>query len=40
VGGTVRRGRCQSRDAAPPTPIRLARRALEGGRLHPRSAFS
>jgi hypothetical protein len=39
VGGTVRRGRCQSRDAAPPTPVWLTRRALEGGRLHPRFAF-
>jgi hypothetical protein len=25
VGGTVRRGRCQSRDTAPPTPVRLTR---------------
>jgi hypothetical protein len=25
VGGTVRRGRCQSRDAAPPAPVRLTR---------------
>jgi hypothetical protein len=39
VGGTVRRGRCQSRDAAPPAPVRLTRRALEGGRSHPRFAF-
>jgi hypothetical protein len=39
VGGTVRRGRCQSRDAAPPAPVRLTRRALEGGRPHPRFAF-
>jgi hypothetical protein len=37
--GTVRRGRCQPRDAAPPTPVRLTCRALEGGRPHPRSAF-
>jgi hypothetical protein len=29
--GTVRRGRCQPRDVAPPTPVRLTRRALEGG---------
>jgi hypothetical protein len=29
--GTVRRGQRQSRDAAPPTPVRLTRRALEGG---------
>jgi hypothetical protein len=39
VGGTVRRGRCQSRDAAPPAPVRPTRRALEGGRPHPRLAF-
>jgi hypothetical protein len=39
VGGTVRRGRCQSRVAAPPAPVRLTRRALEGGWPHPRSAF-
>jgi hypothetical protein len=32
VGGTVRRGRRQSREAAPPAPVRLTRRALEGGR--------
>jgi hypothetical protein len=37
--GTVRRGRCQPRDAAPPTPVWLTRQALEGGRPHPRSAF-
>jgi hypothetical protein len=30
-GGTVRCGRCQSRDAVPPAPVRLTRRALEGG---------
>jgi hypothetical protein len=29
--GTVRRGQCYPRDAAPPTPVRLTRRALEGG---------
>jgi hypothetical protein len=29
--GTVRHGRCQPRDAAPPTPVRLTCRALEGG---------
>jgi hypothetical protein len=28
---TVRHGRCQPRDAAPPTPVRLTCRALEGG---------
>jgi hypothetical protein len=37
--GTVRRGRCQPRDAAPPTPVRLTCRALEGGRPDPRNAF-
>jgi hypothetical protein len=37
--GTVRHGRCQPRDAAPPTPVRLTCRALEGGRPHPRNAF-
>jgi hypothetical protein len=35
VGGTVLRGRRQSRDAAPPTPVRLTRRALEGGPAAP-----
>jgi hypothetical protein len=30
-GGTVRRGRCQSRDAVLPALVRLTRRALEGG---------
>jgi hypothetical protein len=39
VGGTVRRGRCQSRDAAPPTPVRLTRRALEGGPAAPSICF-
>jgi hypothetical protein len=39
VGGTVRRGRCQSRDAAPPTPVRLTRRALEGGPAAPSTRF-
>jgi hypothetical protein len=39
VGSTVPRGRCQSRDAAPPASVRLTRRALEGGRPHPRLAF-
>jgi hypothetical protein len=37
--GTVRHGRCQPRDAAPPTPVWLTCRALEGGRPHPRNAF-
>jgi hypothetical protein len=39
VGGTVRRGRCQSRDVAPPTPVRLTRRALEGGPAAPSTCF-
>jgi hypothetical protein len=39
VGGTVRHGRCQSRDAAPPTPVRLTRRALEGGPATPSTRF-
>jgi hypothetical protein len=37
--GTVRRGRCQSRDAAPPTLVRLTRRALEGGPAAPSIYF-
>jgi hypothetical protein len=37
--GTVRRGQCQSRDAAPPTPVRLTRRALEGGLAAPSIYF-
>jgi hypothetical protein len=37
--GTVRRGRCQSRDAAPPTSVRLTRRALEGGPAAPSVYF-
>jgi hypothetical protein len=40
VGGTVRRSRCQSRDAAPPAPVRLTRRALEGGPTAPSIRFS
>jgi hypothetical protein len=40
VGGTVRRGRCQSRDAAPPAPVRLTCRALEGGPAAPSICFS
>jgi hypothetical protein len=39
VGGTVRRGRCQPRDAAPPTPVRLTRRALEEGPAAPSTCF-
>jgi hypothetical protein len=38
--GTVRRGRCQLRDTVPPTLVRLTRRALEGGRPHPRALLS
>jgi hypothetical protein len=37
--GTVRRGRRQSRDAAPPTLVRLTRRALEGGPAAPSICF-
>jgi hypothetical protein len=37
--GTVRRGQCQSRDAAPPAPVRLTRRALEGGPAAPSICF-
>jgi hypothetical protein len=37
--GTVRRGRCQLRDAAPPTPVRLTRQALEGGPAAPSICF-
>jgi hypothetical protein len=40
VGGTVRRGQCQSRDAASPAPVRLTRRALEGGPAAPSICFS
>jgi hypothetical protein len=39
VGGTVRHGRCQSRDAMPPAPVRLTRRALEGGPAAPSVCF-
>jgi hypothetical protein len=39
VGGTVRRGRCQSCDVAPPAPLRLTRRALEGGAAAPSTCF-
>jgi hypothetical protein len=37
--GTVRRGRCQPRDTAPPTPVRLTCRALEGGPATPSNRF-
>jgi hypothetical protein len=39
MGGTARRGRRQSRDAAPPAPVRLMRRALEGGPAAPSTSF-
>jgi hypothetical protein len=39
VGGIVRRGRRQSRDAAPPAPVRLTGRALEGGPAAPSTRF-
>jgi hypothetical protein len=39
VEGTVRRGRRQSRDAAPPAPVRLTCRALEGGPAAPSTCF-
>jgi hypothetical protein len=35
----VRHGRCQPRDTAPPTPLRLTRRALEGGPATPSNRF-
>jgi hypothetical protein len=38
--GTVRCGRSQPRDAAPPTLVRLTRRALEGGPAAPSICFS
>jgi hypothetical protein len=37
--GTVQHGRCQPRDAAPPTPVRLTCRALEGGSVTPSKCF-
>jgi hypothetical protein len=37
--GTVRHGRCQPRDAAPPTLVRLTCRALEGGPATPSKCF-
>jgi hypothetical protein len=36
---TVRRGQCQLRGTAPPTPVRLTRRALEGGPAKPSNHF-
>jgi hypothetical protein len=36
---TVRQGRCQLRDTVPPTPVRLTRRALEGGPVAPSNIF-
>jgi hypothetical protein len=38
-GGTVRHGQCQLRGTAPPTPVRLTRRALEGGPTTPLNRF-
>jgi hypothetical protein len=35
----MRCGRCQPRDTVPPTPVRLTRRALEGGPAEPSNAF-
>jgi hypothetical protein len=37
--GTVRHGRCQPRDAALPTLVRLTHRALEGGPATPSNCF-
>jgi hypothetical protein len=37
--GTVRHGQCQLRGTVPPTPVRLARRALKGGPATPSSHF-
>jgi hypothetical protein len=37
--GTVRHGQCQLRGTAPPTPVRLTRRALEGGPATPSNYF-
>jgi hypothetical protein len=37
--GTVRHGRCQPRDAVPPTPVRLTCQALEGGPATPSKCF-
>jgi hypothetical protein len=35
----VRQGRCHLRDTVPPTPVRLTRRALEGGPAAPSNIF-
>jgi hypothetical protein len=35
----VRQGQCQLRDTVPPTPVRLTRRALEGGPTTPSNIF-
>jgi hypothetical protein len=37
--GTMRHGQCQLRGTAPPTPVRLTRRALEGGPATPLNRF-
>jgi hypothetical protein len=37
--GTVRRSQCQLRDAVPPAPVWLTRRALEGGPVRPSNIF-
>jgi hypothetical protein len=37
--GTVRHGQCQLRGTVPPTPVRLTRRALEGGPAAPSNHF-
>jgi hypothetical protein len=37
--GTVRHGQCQLRDTAPPTPVRLTCRTLEGGPTTPSNHF-
>jgi hypothetical protein len=37
--GTVRHGQCQPRGTAPPTPVWITRRALEGGPATPSNRF-
>jgi hypothetical protein len=37
--GTVRQGQCQLRDTVLPAPVRLTRRALEGGPVRPSNIF-
>jgi hypothetical protein len=37
--GTMRHGQCQLRGTAPPTPVRLTHRALEGGPATPSNHF-